>query len=106
MTLGKGDVVDAANIGRVWGSVVNEVTPLVLIGKWKNGKVPAGEEEVNVGMACVKGMDIAEGSRKVDIGGMTEGGDGTGGAAGSRVESTATMGLVVALAGALILGMV
>ncbi|RPB19221.1 hypothetical protein L211DRAFT_642485 [Terfezia boudieri ATCC MYA-4762] len=104
--LGKGDVVDAANIDRVWGSVVNEVTPLVLVGKRKSGRAPVGPEEVNVGMACVKGMDIAEGSRKVAIGGKTEGGDGTGGAAGERAGSTAKIGLVIAMAGAVVLGMV
>ena len=101
--LGNGDVVDAANVKRVWGSVVNEMRPLVLVGKRKGGKVPVGEDGVDVGMACVKGMDIAEGSIKVVIGDQTEGGDGAG-SAGGKTTSSAMMGLVVALAGAVMLG--
>lgn len=105
MALGNGDVVDAANVERVWGSVVNEVRPLVLVGKMKGGRIPVGEEGVNVGMACVKGMDVAEGSMKVVIGGETEGGEGTGSLEG-KTASSAVIGLVMALAGAVVLGMV
>lgn len=95
--LGKGGEVDRVNLVRVWGSVVNEVRPLVLVGRVKGGGL---EGDVEVAMACVKGVETREGSLRVVSG--EEGWSGVG----KLGRGKAMAGLVVAVAGCLVLGMV
>ena len=91
-TLGNGEDRDEKGVRELFGSVVNEVRPLVLIGKDRKTGV-----KVDVRMACVKGETLSPESMRVVAGPDDE----VAAAGGGR----SVFGAVMGLAGVLAMGM-